>query len=345
MVAALRIAEFRKRLRNHQISFSLETGAGRAPLRRFVVVFLVWILLFSGARGFAATPEEITFVGYNLRNYLPMDRRIGGKLVEDAPKPENEVAALVAHLCEIDPDILGVSEIGGMSEMQDLRAKLKLAGVDLPHGTWLEAHDRNRHLAILSRHPITETHSQRDLIFQIDGNELPHNRGIIDATVQVRGNYSLRVVGVHLKSKREVEEADHNVIRRNEAALLRKHVDAILEKNPQANVLVFGDFNATRNELPIGIVRGSVRAKNYLRAIDLEDEDGERWTYYWSYADQYSRFDFIFASRGFMREVEAGKSYIFSARNWYVASDHRPLVLRFVAEDREGGDQPAGLKK
>jgi len=315
----------------------------------WIVPAVAWLVFSLGSfcllpSALGADSPEVTLVGYNLRNYLPMDRRVDDRLVEDAPKPEKEVEALVSYLVEIGPDILGVCEIGAMAEVKDLQGRLRKAGVELPHVAWLEAHDEKRHLAVFSRYPIFETHSRDDLSFFIDGVELPYSRGIIDVSIRVTPDYLLRVVGVHLKSKRAIREADHNVIRRNEAALLRRHVDGILEADPEANVLVFGDFNATRNEIPMGIVRGSSRSRSYLRPIDLEDEDGERWTYYWNYGDQYSRFDFLLGSRGFMREVELAKSYILAHRDWYDASDHRPLVLQFVAEER-GRDAAAAAGK
>lgn len=295
-----------------------------------VLVCCCWLLPPS----LRAESPQVTLVGYNLRNYLPMDRRVGGRLVEDAPKPQDEVTMLVSLLAEVKPDILGVCEIGGMAEVNDLRTRLGEAGVALPHAVLLEASDRHRRLAVFSRYPIVGNHSRGDLSYFIDGVEMAHSRGIIDVGIQVGADYLLRVVGVHLKSKRAIPEADHNIMRRNEAALLREHVDSILEADPEANVVVFGDFNATRNETPMGIVRGSSRSRFYLRPIDLEDEDGERWTYYWNYADQYSRFDFLLASRGFLPEVDMAGSFILAHPDWDIASDHRPLVVRFVAEDR-----------
>jgi len=283
----------------------------------------------------AAPPEPkgaATFTAYNLRNYLPMRRRVGDESIVTG-KPEEEVAALIGYLKEIDPDILGVCEIGDESYVEDLKKRLKQAGVDLPYHTWFRATDPDRHLAVLSKFPIVSTNHQANLTFNINGMEIPFRRGILDATVQVDDDYQLRILGIHFKSKREVKEADQNLMRRNEADLLREHVKQILAEDENTNLIVYGDFNANRHEPPMSAVRGRYHSPTYLWPLDLEDENGQRWTYYWSYADQYSRFDFALASGALKKEVLMESSYLPWDREWYTASDHRPLVVRFMPDD------------
>ncbi|MDG2122110.1 MAG: hypothetical protein P8J87_00340, partial [Verrucomicrobiales bacterium] len=156
----------------------------------------------------APPPEQITFVGYNLKNWLPMDRRIDGDLVEDATKPEDEKAALIALLSTTKPDIVGICEIGSRSDVEDFQARLKAAGHDLPHLEWLQASDPYRHVAAISKFPVVATDHQGDLSYNIDDKTLPFSRGILDATIQVTADYQLRILGLHLKSKRDVPEAD-----------------------------------------------------------------------------------------------------------------------------------------
>ena len=163
---------------------------------------------------------------------------------------------------------------------------------------------------------------------------MPFSRGILDATVQVNENYQLRVLGVHLKSKRKVPEGDESLMRRSEAQLLRDHVEKIITSDPETNLLVFGDFNDTRNEAPIKAIQGKFGRPDYLTDIQLKDKNGMRWTYYWSWADQYSRFDFIFINKGLLPEVDQEKSYIHGAPNWFTASDHRPCVAKIRAVEK-----------
>jgi endonuclease/exonuclease/phosphatase family metal-dependent hydrolase len=58
------------------------------------------------------------------------------------------------------------------------------------------------------------------------------------------------------------------------------------------------------------------------------------WTHYYGKQDLYSRIDYILLSRGMEREWLPAETYVLSLPNWGAASDHRPVVAGFVAEDR-----------
>ncbi|MEZ5325140.1 MAG: hypothetical protein R3F19_08745 [Verrucomicrobiales bacterium] len=280
-------------------------------------------------------PAPVRFVAYNLKNYLKMDRRVGGEFLENAPKPEAEVGKVVEFLVAIHPDVIGVCEIGSEADLADLQSRLKAAGLDLPYSEWADAADSVRHVAALSRFPFSAKDHQTKLRYQMDGKEFEFHRGILDATVQVNADYKLRLLGTHLKSKREVKEGDQALMRRNEAHLLRTHLENILKATPDENVIMYGDFNDTRNETPIKVLQGKFSSDTYMRDIQVADEDGYRWTYYWSYADIYSRFDFAFVSKGLYPEIVQEKSYIFADPDWFTASDHRPLVISVSPRDVE----------
>jgi len=275
--------------------------------------------------------DEITFVGYNLKNYLKMDRRVDGEFKRNVDKPEQEIAALIEMIRATAPDILGVVEIGTEADLKDLQARLRAAGVDFPHSSWCKGSDAHRHVALLSKLPIASVDHQSEMSYVIDQVTLPFGRGILDV---VNPDYQLRILGLHLKSKRKVKEADQALMRRNEAQLLRGHVDKIIAEEPETNLLLFGDFNDTRNEAPIRAVQGKFGTDKYLTDVQLKDENGMRWTYYWSWADQYSRFDFIFLNKGLLPEVDQEKGYIHSHPDWFTASDHRPCVVKIKPVDK-----------
>jgi len=279
--------------------------------------------------------KEIRFLSYNLRNYLPMRRRVNGVSVEDAPKPENEIAALIEAVVAAKPDIIGVCEIGGPSYVKDFKDRLKMAGLDLSHSELVEAStEYERNLALLSRFPIVARHPLTNLSYLIGDKRLPFQRGILDVTIAPNSHYRLRLIGLHLKSKREVPEADQAMMRRNEAQLARLHVDRILKEDPSVNLIVYGDLNDTKNEAPVRALRGRYRSDTYLTAINVEDQYGFRWTHYWNYADTYARLDFVLASKGMRLEIDKKKSYIPHGADWILASDHRPLVVIILPKDR-----------
>jgi endonuclease/exonuclease/phosphatase family metal-dependent hydrolase len=160
------------------------------------------------------------------------------------------------------------------------------------------------------------------------GQPFAINRGILDATIMAHGK-QYRFLGVHLKSKREIEDADQEEIRIHEARLLRRHVDSILKENPDARFIVYGDFNDTRPSKAFKIVTGSYDDPGYLTAIPFKDSRGEAWTHHWAMHDIYSRIDFVTVSRAMRPEVDFRASYLVDEPGWEQASDHRPMVAVF----------------
>lgn len=282
----------------------------------------------------AGRGEGIRFAFYNLRNYLPASRVVKGQTVEEVPKPEAEIAVVVDSIAQVRPDILGVCEIGGMAEVEDLRRRLREHGLDHPHVEWVDAADEERHLALFSAFPFVEKNSQTRLTYVMGDREYPVHRGFLDATVAVNGSYRLRCVGVHLKSRREVAEGDQELMRRNEAHLLRKYLDRVFREEPWVNLLVYGDFNDTRNEVSIRAIQGPPGAPGNLRPIDLVDDQGEAWTHHWALADIYSRIDFLFYSKGLSPEIERSRSFVYARDDWERGSDHRMIVATIMPEER-----------
>ena len=126
--------------------------------------------------------------------------------MKDAPKPEQEIAAVVQVLGQIRPDIVGIVEIGDESMLDDLQKRLRTAGLDYLYREWVMGADERRHICLLSKFPIVERNSRDDVRFELDGRTLRMNRGILDVTVEVNPKYRLRLVGAHLKSRRAVPE-------------------------------------------------------------------------------------------------------------------------------------------
>lgn len=301
-------------------------------MRFFTGLNRLAIFIFFGALSLSANAAEITVVGYNVYNYLPMKRTVDGKYGY-APKPEAEIDALIKVIEEIKPDLLGVSEMGGKTELADFQSRLAKVGVDLPHTEWVQGADKDRHVALLSRFPIIERNSVTDIPIAINGQAEAMQRGILDATVQVNKTFPLRLVGAHFKSRRIVPEFDQAALRTLESLELRKHLDTILKNQPETKLLVYGDFNDTKNEPPIKTLLSKKSGSATLEMIDLSDEFGEKWTHYWKTADEYSRIDYMFASKALLPYLRVDKSFIPRIPNMLDASDHRPLVLKIQIPD------------
>ncbi len=254
-----------------------------------------------------------------------MPRYVSGKQIT-TQKPASEIQALISILADQQPDILGICEIGTDDDLTDFQTKLRRAGVDLPHSRRGYGADRRRSLAILSRFPIVAWKLPEKTNYKLNGRTFSISRGILDTTIQLPGK-QFRMVGVHLKSKRPVEDADQESMRRNESMLLRQHLENIIKQSPKTNLIVYGDFNDTKASRSIYSIRGRPNSPDHMQLLDLADANGHRWTHYWKREDVYSRFDYIMANEAAMMWIDRKQSCILSPRNWLEASDHRPISV------------------
>ncbi len=270
-----------------------------------------------GGAGKSDAGTPFTFVSYNVKNWLISNQN-------PAKKPESK-EAVIRILADAEPDVVGLSEIGSEADVEEIRLLLAEAGVKLPHTFHTGGVDAVRHLAILSRFPIVATASPA---LEIPGKGYSMQRGILDTTMQI-GGASIRFIGLHLKSKRNVPEFDQALLRIDEASHARKHIDAILENDPAAMIVCYGDFNDTTRSLSTRAIFGTYRTPEYLSPVHVKDSRGESWTHCWAYQDIYSRIDFVTVSKSLGRRVDRKASRVIDDPDWETASDHRAVLVRF----------------
>lgn len=270
----------------------------------------------------------LRFITYNLENWLTADRYVGQKQVHGAPKPESEKQAVVQILARHSPDVIGLCEIGTPADLAEIQERLKNDGLNLPHTHFTGGSDPVRHLGLLSKFPILSTTKPSETTYQLDGQTFAINRGILDATIEARGK-SYRFIGVHLKSKRDVQQGDQEAMRLHEARLLRRHVDSVLRENAGGRLVVYGDFNDTRSSPTVKTITGKYNDPSYLTAIPAKDSRQMAWTHYWALHDIYSRIDFITVTQALRKEVDFPAAKVIDDGEWNDASDHRPVIAVF----------------
>lgn len=275
----------------------------------------------------AVVAEEGTlrFMSYNVENWLVMSRQTNNR-TESAPKPEKERNAAAGLIAAYKPDVVGIVEIGTEEDVNDLQARLAAAGHPMPHFHLNLGSDPVRRVALLSLHPIRDGVVRDELNYRSQGKEYAMQRGILDATVDSPAG-SFRFLGVHLKSKREIEDGDQEDMRLNESHLLRRELNGILTDDSSARLVVFGDFNDTRNSPTLQTIRGSGNRPESLVQIALKDSRGHFWTHHWEYQDVYSRFDYVMVSQALRSSVLWDESKVIDDPEVASASDHRPLLV------------------
>lgn len=300
---------------------------------RAIIAASLLALLPAPAHCGKISAEHIVFAAWNVRNYLLTPSRDGTSPAP--PKPAESIVAVVTTLRTISPDILGLCEIGTRKDLADLQRRLATAGLRLPHSTWVDGPDKQRHLALLSRFPLVEVRHETRRSFPLGGVIRRVQRGILDCTVQVGPGFALRILGVHLKSPRVVPDFDQAEFRRAESLILRRHVEDILESAPQTRLLVFGDFNDSKNSPVVTGVLGRAGAGTSLTALPLADRQGDQWTYRWEEGEEYTRVDYVMVSGNLRPLVRRSGTRLHRSKDWFKASDHRPLIVNLNLPDAE----------
>lgn len=295
---------------------------------------LVIVLFLRCLPPLAAAPKEIVIATYNVENYVEAHSKEPGQKYATRAKSEKAIEAVIRVVTDINPDILGVCEMGSPERFEDFKKRLADAGLGYVDSEYLQAADTDRHLALVSRFPIIGRQSRADVPFELNGQPEKVRRGFLDVTVQVNPGYQLRLVGVHLKSKLPIPEGEA-LIRRYEAQQLRKYLDGILAADPQVNLVCFGDFNDTKNEPMYQEIAGIKGTPTHMADLWAKDDLGDRWTHYWNVADLYSRIDYLFVSPALFREVVPAKSRVYRSEYWNEASDHRPVFASIIPENRK----------
>jgi endonuclease/exonuclease/phosphatase family metal-dependent hydrolase len=121
-------------------------------------------------------------------------------------------------------------------------------------------------------------------------------------------------------------------------------VAARLAKEPEARLVVLGDFNDTKDSAPIREIIGRGKTKLFDTRPAERNGDTARseppyyeprnvaWTYFYGKDDTYSRIDYILASPAMKRCWVENETYVPTVTNWGIGSDHRPVVAGFETE-------------
>lgn len=292
--------------------------------------------------GFAAAAgaETIRVATYNVENYL--DQPTASRRFVKSDQARAKVCESIRAL---HPDVIALEEMGTTNALLELRASLRRAGLDFPYWEHVQAWDTNVHLAVLSRLPIVAFRPHTNENFLLDGRRFAVGRGFAEATLQVSNHFTFTLIAAHLKSRRIVPEADEAQLRLEEAKVLRRIVDERFRADPDAKLVVAGDFNDVKDSDAVREVIGRGR----FRLVDTRpaERNGDTapngnarfeprnvtWTHYYGKEDTYSRVDYILFSPALARHWVTNETCILTLPNWGVGSDHRPLVAAFQVDD------------
>ena len=292
---------------------------------------LLLVALSAGAADFSVAT-------YNVETYLDQPT---------ATRPEVKSAEAKAKIREsiraMHPDVLALEEMGTTNALLELRASLKAEGEDFPYWEYIVGADPDIHVAILSKLPIVSRHPHTNDDFLLDGQRFSVKRGFAEVELRAGTNFTFTVIAAHLKSRRTTDAADESALRLAEAKVLRGIVTARLTANPQAKIIVLGDFNDVKNSESTKALIGRGKLKltdtrpaerngdNLPNPISRYEPRNVTWTHYYGVEDSYSRIDYILISPAMKQFWAPSETYIPTIPNWGIGSDHRPIVAGFRA--------------
>lgn len=296
-------------------------------LRRILFFFLSLSALLS----FSLFAEpSLTVATYNIANYTLATRMVENTYMRAYPKTEAEKDALRAVIKAMDADVLALQEMGPQPFLDELLRDLKSEGVNYPHAQLLEAADKDRHVAVISRRPFAAVRKHTDLSFKyFDGTESV-KRGLLEIHIDT-GVGTLALFVVHLKSRLTDRKDDPESAQRRaaEATAVRNRM---LERFPKpkesgALFMILGDFNDVRTNRPLQSLTKRGRTE-IARILPAADSRGEVWTHFYAKRDTYTRVDHMLVSPALDRFVQNGTARIYDGPGVREAGDHRPVIAR-----------------
>ena len=300
--------------------------------------FILSLLALSCSPALAA--DTVRVATYNVENYLDQP-------AESRPQPKSAAARAKVResIRALNPDVLALEEMGQQSALMELRSSLKAEGLDFPWWELVSGEDTNVHVAVLSKLPIIARRSHTNEVFLLDGRRFRVSRGFAELDIHAAPDFTFTLIAAHLKSRRPVPEADEAEERFQEAKIFRGIIDRRLARQPDAPLVVLGDFNDVkdsgaikeiigRGRLRLTDTRPAERNGDHAPAANtFYDPRAVTWTDYYGKEDVYSRMDYILLSPALARAWDRNGTYVLTLPDWGVASDHRPIVATFKVEN------------
>ncbi|MBT3381559.1 MAG: endonuclease/exonuclease/phosphatase family protein [Lentisphaerae bacterium] len=295
---------------------------------RILATIPVWLFTLANSLGQPLPPqppETIRVMVYNVYNFMPLS-------APQIKTPESrDTVAEIIHRGKAD--IVVLAEMGGDKAVEELRELLRQKGTDYPFATVVHAYDRTRNLAVLAMLPPAQTKHDENSSYNLKDQRIRVRRGFAHCVFKWRNGYILHLLGAHLKSK-HFDRLGQTDMRRYEARLLRYRFNDIIGEDPEANVLIVGDMNDTPDSSPISTLCGR-RYKQERQLFDLRplDQHSMVWTHLWDTADSYTRIDYALVSYPLLPEISLEATFIPSFADWYIASDHRPIIVTLTPHE------------
>ena len=251
-------------------------------------------------------------------------------------RAQNErLQAVADSIKELDGDVVSLQEVPSKSALENFVRSQGLAQ-QYPHRRFFQTNDENgaNHLAVLSKHPILESKSNKERPVTVAGWNRPTylTRDITEVKVKL-GGWPVRIYNTHLKANSQLRHYDPDRQRAQEVSTnlrlaegraLKDIIKANFKKCPSEHFVVTMDANATPGDKVIShLTSGHAPAHDVIgEAAGFE-----------SHPASGRRLDYILLSDGLARHYVQGSAKVLDNSTTRRASDHNPEVLMLDLPD------------
>ncbi|MEB3286726.1 MAG: endonuclease/exonuclease/phosphatase family protein [Vampirovibrionales bacterium] len=253
-------------------------------------------------------------------------------------KSPQSLEALAKIILQARPDIIALQEVGSPDVLRYFNREY-LRGA-YPHIVQIPAliAGQQRNVAIMANEELelvgAVSHHKR---FKILDCRHQH-RDILEATFQTPSGYEFTLFSVHFKSMANGEK-ESQTQRLEEAQVLADIVQTRLKAEPDAHIIVAGDFNTLPDSdygqavLNLATGRSASRRDGFLSDPTLEKKEPQNATPTHQTRrkeEQKSKLDYIFVSPGLSPFVHHSRVVgTLKDKHYRDASDHLPVMLTF----------------
>ncbi len=271
---------------------------------------------------------QLTVASYNVLNLFDDEDDPYHADEGTATKSRDQLELLAQSITELNADVVAFQEVENRFYLQRF-VDVFLSELGYCHVVHFEGNDtRGIDVCLVSRVPIGPVRSHRHLNFPgPDDSVRRFNRDLLAVTIEPPGADPLEVWVVHLKSNsggREFAEP----VRMAEAKQVRKLLDQQLGADPQARILVVGDFNDTWESETIQTIVGEGSMALWSASSELGDESPATY----NQGEFQSMIDFILCSPAMAKSYVEGSFQVASGSPETTGSDHNPVSVRFRLE-------------
>lgn len=290
----------------------------------------------------SAQPQTLTVGAYNVRNFLDVFDDPYSEDESVKVKPRDEIVAMAKAIKQLDADVVLFQELENEFVLQAMIDEF-LPNEGYRHVAAQRTNSgRGINLGVISRFPITELRSYR---FQTltnpaaPGREWRFARDLMRVTVDAGLDRPVDLFNVHLKSNRDgPDDPNSRLYRTAEAIRVKQIVREEIEQDPEALIVIAGDFNSnyeTRPDQPrpwpamAHLMEPEADGSHLLTDVHAHLSDEQRVTIPGDGRYPPATFDYILVSPAMARAYVKDSADIVRSSALTVGSDHRPISAKF----------------